>query len=73
VGFKCDFVYRCIQAHSFWMRELQSSGQTKVQRTLNVPERLVYALYNWRGFCLFSAKGVTGSMAYDIMLAVVII
>ena len=25
-----------------------SSGQTKVQRMLNVPERLVYALYNWR-------------------------
>ena len=26
----------------------QADGQTKVQRTLNVPERLVYALYNWR-------------------------
>jgi len=25
---------RCIQAHSFWMRELHSSGQTKVQRPL---------------------------------------
>ena len=25
-----------------------ADGQTKVQRTLNVPERSVYALYNWR-------------------------
>jgi hypothetical protein len=40
------------------MRELRSSGRTKVQRTLNrneveldevnVPERSVYALYKWR-------------------------
>jgi hypothetical protein len=36
----------------FWMRELRSSGQTKVQRTLNVPERLVYALFIGAGFAL---------------------
>jgi hypothetical protein len=28
----------------FWMRELRSSGQTKVQRMLNVPERLMVSL-----------------------------
>jgi len=58
------------------MRELQSSGQTKVQRSLNrseaelgeanVPERLVYALYKWRDLLPFAAKGVTGSMAYTV-------
>lgn len=32
------------------MRELRSSGQTKVQRTLNVPERLVYAPFIGAGF-----------------------
>jgi hypothetical protein len=28
----------------FWMRELRSSGQTKVQRMLNVPERWWYII-----------------------------
>jgi hypothetical protein len=38
-----------------------------------VPERLVYAQYNWRDLLPFSAKGVIGSMAYDTLLAVAII
>ena len=39
----------------------------------NDPQRLVYTLYNWRNLLAFYAKGVTGSMAYDIMLAVVVL
>ena len=50
----------------FGCESCASSGQTKVQRTLNrseaelgeanVPERLVYALYNWRELLPFICK-----------------
>ena len=33
-----------------------SSGLTKVQRTLSVPERLVYTLYNWHDLLPFPRK-----------------
>jgi hypothetical protein len=53
----------------FWMRELRSSGQTKVQRMLNVPERS--SVYDARDAFNQVSKAVTISSVVAIALLVI--
>jgi len=60
----------------FGCESCASSGQTKVQRMLNVPERLVYALYNWRDLlpfmdhfnCIMDRGKIYGNPAQTILI-----